>query len=765
MAARMALAVLDAKMQGLAILNFNRTSKTIANFGSVLETIRSVFAKELTIIFGAEVLDFSLPAEIMGQRLTKAAKHVDIFILQTHYRRPRGYCRVTYPSTYKGDTPLVTLSAAAAFQKGDAMGPAACDNVTLLDRAEACDEKDWEVDANNTKTLSVIRKKDKFIQTFESPEFLAVKVSRTFSENPGSCVALFHVDLEESTGSCGNTRARKFARLAVVAEKYIELDSRTKFKHQLLPMLTKVVPNDTAANLAGYLPQYAHDRLVAFKSKTTVYRPDILGSPDKRPFVCLFSSSWTNASISPVPSQCTHVVLSAEALDAPILAANRSEREAALELLSRSLGPGVKLYVRLQGWQQDIASKAQAVQDAMRLSYARGVAFTDIRIASTEAAQLAVGIQALVEQLPKDTSFILGLEIIDYDEAGQLLAQRLAPLYEYADVVVLQTHLRSGHNWPFCRTTYASLFDHPSDDSCLQTPPAVTALSWIKLLQPFSVPTCLSFNMAAVKFTASKNATPEASCENAIETNDVCTAQAWPSAEETSSVLAAYNYKDGFSVTMETAELLREKLSRAHRLYPRFCVALYNVDVDAEPCKGSDLAFARVAQIADAAQYKPRKPTTTQPRGRNLGESPDDESGPRTAVQNATSSNALVCILSASALNVETFPMRLCSYVVYTRRVTPAGFQVSLFSQLQAPTFKHWRAWHRRPSKPSRTRSRWSSGCMSPALMHPCAQGTEQEQPLARVLHAQHASRLHLHRDCSQLTISHPDALRAHGEQ
>ncbi|XP_049272599.1 uncharacterized protein LOC119397653 [Rhipicephalus sanguineus] len=333
-AARMASAVLDAKMQGLAILNFNRTSKTIANFGSVLEvrmssahfsqrslylmqTIRSVFAKELTIIFGAEVLDFSLPAEIMGQRLTKAAKHVDIFILQTHYRRPRGYCRVTYPSTYRGDTPLVTLSAAAAwaramettsrvclsytmgvlqFQKGDAMGPAACDNVTLIDRAEACDEKDWEVDANNTKTLSVIRKKDKFIQTFESPEFLAAKVSRTFSENPGSCVALFNVELEESTGSCGNTRARKFARLAVVAEKYIELDSRTKFKHQLLPMLTKVVPNDTASNLA-----------------------------EKRPFVCLFSSSWTNASISPVPSQCTHVVLSAEPLDAPILAANRSE--------------------------------------------------------------------------------------------------------------------------------------------------------------------------------------------------------------------------------------------------------------------------------------------------------------------------------------------------------------------------------------------------------------------------------------------------------
>lgn len=36
-AARMASAVLAAKMQGLAILNFNRTSKTIANFGSVLE--------------------------------------------------------------------------------------------------------------------------------------------------------------------------------------------------------------------------------------------------------------------------------------------------------------------------------------------------------------------------------------------------------------------------------------------------------------------------------------------------------------------------------------------------------------------------------------------------------------------------------------------------------------------------------------------------------------------------------------------------------
>ncbi|XP_075552978.1 uncharacterized protein LOC142585834 isoform X1 [Dermacentor variabilis] len=693
-AARMASAVLAAKMQGLAILNFNRTSKTIESFGSVLEVIRSVFAKELTIIFGAEVLDFSLPAEIMGQRLTKAAKHVDIFILQTHYRRPRGYCRISYPSTYRGDTPLVTLSAATAwaramettnrvcvsytlgvlqFQKGNAMGPVACDNVTLLDRADACDEKDWEVDANNTKTLSVVRKKDKFIQTFESPEFLAEKVSRTFSENPGSCVALFNVDLEDATGNCGSTHARKFARLAVVAEKYIELDSRTKSKHQLLPMLTKVVPNDTAANLAGYLPHFAPERLVGFKARTTVYRPDILGMPEKRPFVCLFSPSWTNASVSPVPSRCTHVVLSAESLDAPNLTATTSDRGAALERLSRGLGRGVKLYVRLQGWRRDIAAKAQAVQDAMRLSYAQGVALTDIRIASTEAAQLALGIQALMEQMPKDMSLILGLEMSDYDEAGQLLSQRLAPLYEYADVVVLQTHLRTGHSWPFCRTTYASLFDHPSDDSCLQTPPAVTALSWMKLLQPFSVPTCLSLNMAAVKFRASKNATPEASCEDALETNDVCTTQEWPSAAESKSKLAAYRYKDGFSVTMETAELLREKLSRAHRLYPRFCVALYNVDVDAEPCEGSDLSFARVAQIADAAQYKHRKPTTHEPRGRDSGGSQDDDSGPRTAVQNATSSRALVCILSASALNMETFPMRLCSYVVYTRRVTPGA--------------------------------------------------------------------------------------------
>ncbi|XP_037520117.2 uncharacterized protein LOC119396847 [Rhipicephalus sanguineus] len=335
----------------------------------------------------------------------------------------------------------------------------------------------------------------------------------------------------------------------------------------------------------------------------------------------------------------------------------------------------------------------------MRLSYARGVAFTDIRIASTEVAQLALGIQALVEQLPKDTSLILGLEITDYDEAGQLLAQRLAPIYEYADVVVLQTHLRSGHNWPFCRTTFASLFDHPSDDSCLQTPPAVTALSWIKLVQPFSVPTCLSLNMAAVKFKASKNATPEASCENAVETNDVCTAQAWPSAEESSSVLAAYRYKDGFSVTMETAELLREKLSRAHRLYPRFCVALYNVDVDAEPCEGSDLAFARVAQIADAAQYKHRKPTTEQPRGRDSGGSQDDESGPRTAVQNATSSNALVCILSASALNMETFPMRLCSYVVYTRRVTPGAPPQPFVPQNDAKFYKFVRRCEETESK------------------------------------------------------------------
>ncbi|XP_077485887.1 uncharacterized protein LOC144096954 [Amblyomma americanum] len=336
-AARMASAVLSAKMQGLAILNFNRTSKTIASFGSVLEVIRSVFAKDLTVMFGVEVLDFSLPADVMAQRLTKAAKHVDIFVVQTHYRRSRGYCRVTYPSTYKGDTPLVTLSSAAAwarameakshvcvsytmgvlqFEKGDSTGTGGCDNVTIVDRAVACDDKDWEVDANNSKILSVIRKKDKFIQTFESAEFLAEKVSRTFSDNPGSCVALFHVDLEDSTGTCSSPNTRKFARLAAVAEKYIEIEGRVKSKHQLLPRLTKAVPNDTASNLAGYLPHVYPVRLFGLKERTTVYRPDILETPEGRPFVCFLSSSWDNTSVSPVPSQCTHVVLSAEPLGA-----------------------------------------------------------------------------------------------------------------------------------------------------------------------------------------------------------------------------------------------------------------------------------------------------------------------------------------------------------------------------------------------------------------------------------------------------------------
>ncbi|KAK8765933.1 hypothetical protein V5799_007281 [Amblyomma americanum] len=272
----MASAVLSAKMQGLAILNFNRTSKTIASFGSVLEVIRSVFAKDLTVMFGVEVLDFSLPADVMAQRLTKAAKHVDIFVVQTHYRRSRGYCRVTYPSTYKGDTPLVTLN---------------------------------------------------------EPRYTAL----------------------------------------------------TSWKRQ------------------------------------------------GRPFVCFLSSSWDNTSVSPVPSQCTHVVLSAEPLGAVNFTTSSGEREAALESLSRGLSHGVKLYVRVEG-NQDFGAAATAVQDAVRLSYAHGVALTDIRIASTEAAMVALSIQEVFKYLADNFTMIVGVHVTKFDDPV------LKELSRSSHLLVLFTH-------------------------------------------------------------------------------------------------------------------------------------------------------------------------------------------------------------------------------------------------------------------------------------------------------------------------------------
>ncbi|CAN8018885.1 unnamed protein product, partial [Ixodes persulcatus] len=243
-------ALLAAKMHGVAILNFNRTSKTISEFGQVLAVLHRGMAEGLELLLGVEVLDAGLPRDLAAQRLSDVARHVDILVLQTHYRGARGYCQLTLPSADRAQASTLALSTAARWAKGVDAGAhvcvsftlsvlefrtienssAGCSSASLLDYGATCDDKDWSVDAKRLLESVVVRRKKGLVQTFESADSLARKMSRSLDDR--GCVALFDVD-KEASGCHANSR--KFGRVAAVAESYVELEKRAEAGRLLLP--------------------------------------------------------------------------------------------------------------------------------------------------------------------------------------------------------------------------------------------------------------------------------------------------------------------------------------------------------------------------------------------------------------------------------------------------------------------------------------------------------------------------------------------------
>ncbi|CAN7984686.1 unnamed protein product, partial [Ixodes pacificus] len=277
-------ALLAAKMHGVAILNLNRTSKTISEFGQVLAVLHRGMAEGLELLLGVEVLDAGLPRDLAARRLSDVARHVDILVLQTHYRGARGYCQLTLPSADRTQASTLALSTAARWAKGVDAGAHVCVSFTLsvlefrtienssvgcsssslLDYGATCDDKDWSVDTKRPLESAVVRRKKGLVQTFESADSLARKVSRSLDGR--GCVALFDVD-KEASGCHANSR--KFGRVAAVAESYVELEKRAKAGRLLLPPIPA----------------------------------------DRRPFVCLLSSAWRGDTAALPKSLCTHVLV------------------------------------------------------------------------------------------------------------------------------------------------------------------------------------------------------------------------------------------------------------------------------------------------------------------------------------------------------------------------------------------------------------------------------------------------------------------------
>ncbi|CAN7940870.1 unnamed protein product, partial [Ixodes pacificus] len=639
-------ALLAAKMHGVAILNLNRTSKTISEFGQVLAVLHRGMAEGLELLLGVEVLDAGLPKDLAARRLSDVARHVDILVLQTHYRGARGYCQLTLPSADRTQASTLALVLSLLWAKGVDAGAhvcvsftlsvlefrtienssAGCSSASLLDYGATCDDKDWSVDTKRPLESAVVRRKKGLVQTFESADSLARKVSRTLDGR--GCVALFDVD-KEASGCHANSR--KFGRVAAVAESYVELEKRAKAGRLLLPPIPAGELLFFRFSLAAKHASRGHGDSCLFcapRMSSSQMFPLAPGA-DRRPFVCLLSSAWRGDTAALPKSLCTHVLIDEEE--------ETKNKQFLYPIQAVSIKVPLPSVPLLSANQPVLLDTAQGVmlweECRSRPSVAQG----------THVEPRAFRFQALLGVLPQPPSLLLGLELADWKGKGALVARRMAPLLELANLVVLQTHFT--RHWRFCRAAHVSLYAPPTSDACPQSTPALTALEWMSRLEPSSTPVCLSFNMAAVEFRGLAYPSAGSPCETSREIAPPCAGYGWQSGQDSNGSLTAHAYRDDVWISQETGALLREKVLMASRRLPKLCVAVFNVDMDSPAfrCRGAgDEAFPRVSELARSA---------------------------RSLESDKNMKGALVCVLSPAAIHLDRFPAHLCSYLVFPRHL------------------------------------------------------------------------------------------------
>ncbi|XP_064473686.1 uncharacterized protein LOC135388214 [Ornithodoros turicata] len=647
-AANIAVSSRRMHLDGMAILDFNRTSKTIASLAPVLSIFRKAFSHDLILILGLEVLDGSLPTRTMTRRLLNTIKLADITIFQTHYRSGRGYCQVSYPSVYEyKEGNLVPLATALDWMKDLGLPHTCisfnmavleferlnsdirdCQRVSPRNYSETCNESGWKRDDETSESFSAVREKGSVWQSFESVQLLGQKVERALDQHPGACVAAFNVDLEDATQAC-EAHERRFARVSAIAERYVKTEATVNLAYQQLPQMTEGRAAIVSAELVGSPPLHPVDTQPSRTERPVAYeRTNESKLSASRPFVCFMSREWVAAN-NPPPSQCTHVAFWQETAGVKEL----------LGQLKRRVNSQVKYLLAEEHFMERNNTRL-----ALAASDFDGVAIINLRIRSTAVEDLGGFLETFRNLLPKEHILVVGLEVLDFHQDAALIAKRLEHVQKQADIVILQTHFRKGS---FCRTAYPSVY-LPSSDNCIQTSPIVMVLRWMELGSSPNM--CVSFNFASLRFHLTQSPGIGELCQNVEEIKDLCGTEEWQKSEEGQYSLAASRYLGDIWISHETERLLQRKVSGAMSIYPNICVAAFNTDFDGgSKCRKE--AYSRVNVTAVAAGYKEKDLNIQKP---NVARQWGPLHKPR----------KLVCVCTGSD-NPNDIPTDYCDYYVY----------------------------------------------------------------------------------------------------
>ncbi|KAM7309325.1 hypothetical protein ISCGN_012956 [Ixodes scapularis] len=508
-----------------------------------------------------------------------------------------------------------------------------CDNESRLPYAVTCDEKGWARLEDPGGLLCASRRRGDLWQAFESEALLGAKVERALKRYPTACVALFDVDLDASPCPSG----RHFGRLAAVAESKLfgvglkeGLDGPTPgvSSHRSPPAYytvgaTRRVPEAEAVTRTRARHTTKSD--VGRRRRNT---DDEFSR--ERPLLCVLSKDWSWPR--PVPGHfCSHLVI-----DESLFRSAAAQHRPPSELLGQRERSGRPAYLARVSRLPQSDEERRAFLEWK----ADGVALLDQSVPSTALPALETRLRAFRKFLGSNTFLVLGLEIPDFDDKPSEVADRLRPLLELLDVLVLQTHLT--RRWDFCRTAYPSVL-RDSEDGCSQSVPMLSAVRWMELLRTRR-PICLSVNMAALRFRLAGRPGSNSACTGFAETNQPCgEAQGWHLGHEQQWAHCGVRHTADLWESYEVPDLLEQKVKMVMAAHSATCWAVFNADLDASSETCNQESFARLKNTWKAGGYSEEAGFI-------------DEKGPETG--------PVVCVFDRVPDSM-VLPPGLCGTVVY----------------------------------------------------------------------------------------------------
>ncbi|XP_077541084.1 uncharacterized protein LOC144153308 [Haemaphysalis longicornis] len=238
--------LISRDLAGLAFIQYAATSQRVVQYAKPLQYMRSKFSDmDLKIVFGVSVMDWKSPAAVIGGRLAAVVGSADYVFLQTHYEKEEEKCQVALPSVYSSPTgnasatiPIAvalewmkslppsqegqgalcfSLSLAALLYRSHKGYTSNCEDVSHVSYMQICDQPPWPaVAGGNQSSLAYMGSDGDRVESHETANMLAVKVSRAVSQLPQACVAVFDVDRDDYEGVCGDP----FSRLSAIRKAH-----------------------------------------------------------------------------------------------------------------------------------------------------------------------------------------------------------------------------------------------------------------------------------------------------------------------------------------------------------------------------------------------------------------------------------------------------------------------------------------------------------------------------------------------------------------